>query len=63
MRQRQENLICKQFQQDILSEERKDLGKSYVRIFKGPFTYVGLPVLLSSSAQHGSFAQQFSEKH
>ena len=38
MRQRQENLICKHFQEDVLSEERKDLGKSYVRIFKGPFT-------------------------
>ena len=40
MRQRQESLICKHLQQDILSEERKELGKSYVRIFEGPFTTI-----------------------
>ena len=34
----QENLPCKHFQPDILSEERKDLGKSRVRIFGSSFT-------------------------
>ena len=45
MRQRQENLICNHFQQDILSEEREDLGKSFVRIFEGPTNYTTLGLL------------------
>ena len=46
MRDRQENLICKNFQQDILSEERKDLGKSWLEYSRAPLLqYVGPPVV------------------
>ena len=61
MRQRQENLICKHFQRDNLSEERKDLGRSYghtLEYSRAPsLQYVGPPV--DSSASCSTFEREF----